>query len=33
MLISIDVGYGYTKAVTEGGCKISFPSVSCSGKC
>lgn len=27
MLISIDVGYGYTKAVSEGGCKISFPSI------
>lgn len=27
MLLSIDVGYGFTKAVTREGCKISFPSV------
>jgi plasmid segregation protein ParM len=27
LLLSIDVGYGFTKAVTREGCKISFPSV------
>ncbi|MFY9139437.1 MAG: hypothetical protein WAO30_01555, partial [Thermacetogeniaceae bacterium] len=27
MLVSIDVGYGFTKAVTDAGYKASFPSV------